>query len=366
MAQGGDVAKIVAIVSEQGEKIGSGVYDPSSPLALRVWGVGPSAELDASVFSERLERAIRQRREHFVDGKTTAYRILNGEGDRTPGVVIDRYAAVAVLRLDGAAMQTVAPVLLASLDAQLQREGIATLLDRTPLREGKSTSLRFGSLPQVLHVREDGVPFLVDVVHGQKTGAFLDQRENRRRIGAVVARRSAAGLGVRVLNLFSYTGGFSQRAALGGGTVTSVDIATKAHATAQASFKLAGLDPAAHSFVTADAFAWLGEAKKKGLRWDVVISDPPTFAPNERAKPNAIAAYRALHRACADVLAPRGTLAAASCSSHITAEDFLTTLDDIALGRSDLHLVEMFGSPPDHPTLPAFPEGRYLKFALLE
>jgi 23S rRNA (cytosine1962-C5)-methyltransferase len=180
-----------------------------------------------------------------------------------------------------------------------------------------------------------------------------------------VARRLRAGLGVRVLNLFSYTGGFSQRAALAGGTVTSVDVAAKAHGTAQESFKLAGIPLAPHSFVTADAFAWLAEQKKKGRDWDVVISDPPSFAPSERAKPNAISAYRALHRACADVLAPGGTFVAASCSSHVSAEDFLTTLEDIALGRSDLRLLELFGPPADHPTLPSFPEGRYLKLAVL-
>jgi 23S rRNA (cytosine1962-C5)-methyltransferase len=202
-------------------------------------------------------------------------------------------------------------------------------------------------------------------MRGQKTGAFLDQRENRRRIGELVARRKRAGLGIKVLNLFSYTGGFSQRAALAGGIVTSVDVAAKAHGTAQESFKLAGIDLAPHSFVSADAFAWLAEQKKKDKRWDVVISDPPSFAPSERAKPNAISAYRALHRACAEVLAPGGTFVAASCSSHVSAEDFLTTLDDIALGRSDLRLLDLFGPPPDHPTLPSFPEGRYLKLALL-
>jgi 23S rRNA (cytosine1962-C5)-methyltransferase len=180
-----------------------------------------------------------------------------------------------------------------------------------------------------------------------------------------VARRKRAGLGIRVLNLFSYTGGFSQRAALAGGVVTSVDVAAKAHATAQESFKLAGIDPGPHTFVTADAFSWLADQKKKEKRWDVVISDPPSFAPSERAKLNALSAYRALHRACADVLAPGGTFVAASCSSHVTAEDFLSTLDDLALGRSDLRLLDLFGPPADHPSLPSFPEGRYLKLALL-
>ena len=362
-------ARIVQIVSERDEPVGCGVLDPESPIAVRVWGVGAQAVLDASVFAERLTRAIELRRELFADGTTTAYRLLNGEGDRTPGFVIDRYDDVAVIRIDGDAARAVAPILTRDLERILRDAGITTLIERTSQRsdksEAKSITVRFGPERVSVRVSEHGVPFVVDVVRGQKTGAFLDQRENRRRIGELVARRKSAGLGVRVLNLFSYTGGFSQRAALAGGTVTSVDVAANAHGTAQESFKLAGIELAKHTFVTADAFAWLADQKKKGHTWDVVISDPPSFAPSERAKPNAISAYRALHKACADVLAPGGTFVAASCSSHVSAEDFLTTLDDIALGRSDLRLVDLFGPPPDHPTLPSFPEGRYLKLALL-
>jgi 23S rRNA (cytosine1962-C5)-methyltransferase len=362
-------ARVVQIVSERDEPIGWGVLDPGSPLALRVWVVGRDGVLDAGVFAERLSRAIAVRRALFADGTTTAYRLLNGEGDRTPGFVIDRYDDVAVLRVDGSAARAVGPALTPDLERLLRDDGVTTLLERTSQRsdkgEAKSITVRFGPERASVRVQEHGVPFVVDLVRGQKTGAFLDQRENRRRVGEIVAQRAAAGLGVRVLNLFSYTGGFSQRAALAGGTVTSVDVAANAHGTAQASFKLAGLELTGHQFVTADAFAWLAEQKRKGAQWDVVISDPPSFAPSERAKPNALSAYRGLHRACADVLAPGGTLLAASCSSHVSAEDFLTTLDDAALGRSDLRLLDLFGPPPDHPTLPAFPEGRYLKLAVL-
>lgn len=370
----GAEARIVTIAAETGDAIGCGVYDPDSPIALRVWGVGPNTRLDASVFSERLGRALALRKELFADGATTAYRVLNGEGDRTPAFVIDRYGDVAVIRIDGEAARTVSSILLADVERILRDAGIHTLLERTSkrtsdrdtlARDAKSVTVRFGTEPTSVRVNEHGVPFLVDLMRGQKTGAFLDQRENRRRVGELVARRLRAGLGVRVLNLFSYTGGFSQRAALAGGIVTSVDVAANAHGTAQESFKLAGIPIAPHSFVTADAFAWLAEQKKKGHHWDVVISDPPSFAPSERAKPNAISAYRALHRACVEVLAPGGTFVAASCSSHVSAEDFLTTLDDIALGRSDLRLLDLFGPPPDHPTLPSFPEGRYLKLAVL-
>lgn len=359
---------IVDILDEAGQVLGCGVYDPVSPIAVRVWSLEPGARLDARMFRTRLERAIEIRRELFVDGTTTTYRLLNGEGDRAPAFVVDRYGDVAVLRIDGDAARAVSADLLRDVEAPLRAIGITTLLERTGRRgEAADVRPRFGPMREKVEVKEHGVPFVVDLVRGQKTGAFLDQRENRRRIGALVARRVRASSGgaVRVLNLFSYTGGFSLHAALAGGTVTSVDVAMAAHATAQESFRLAGVDPRAHTFATADCFAFLESAKNRGERWDVVISDPPSFAPSEKAKPKGIAAYRSLHRACAAVLADGGTFVAASCSSHVSAEDFAGTLDDTALGRADLRLLEQFGPPADHPTLPAFPEGRYLKLAIL-
>lgn len=369
-AKGGPPAggSIVNIVDEAGQALGCGIWDPVSPIAVRVWSLDPRARLDSQMFRARLERAIEVRRRLFADGMTTAYRLLNGEGDRVPAFVVDRYADVAVLRIDGDAAKAVSAELLRDVEAPLRALGITTLLERTG-RRGEAPEIRpvFGPMREKVEVKEHGVPFVVDLARGQKTGAFLDQRENRRRIGELVARRArSSGRPVRVLNLFSYTGGFSLHAALAGGTVTSVDVAMAAHATAQESFRLAGVDPRAHTFVSADCFAWLEAAAKRGDRWDVVISDPPSFAPSEKAKPKGLAAYRSLHRACADVLAEGGTFVAASCSSHVTAEDFAGTLDDVALGRADLRLLEQFGPPADHPTLPAFPEGRYLKLAVLE
>lgn len=361
---------IVRISDEERRPWGYGIYDPSSPIAVRVWSVTASEPLDARLFRSRLEDAIDIRKRLFADGKTTAYRLVNGEGDRMPGFVIDRYADTAVLRVDGPAARAAMPRLLRDIEEPLRDLGISALLDRESKRgEAPVITPIFGTVEKSVVVREHDVPFKVDLLHGQKTGAFLDQRENRRRIGALVRRRREAspeGASPRVLNLFSYTGGFSLFAALNGAIVTSVDVAAAAHATAQESFRLAGLDPKGHSFVTADCFQFLERASSEGRTWDIVISDPPSFAPNEKSKSKAILAYRALHKACCKVLAGSGTFVAASCSSHIGAEDFMTTLDDISLGRADLRLLELHGSPPDHPSLPSFFEGRYLKLAVLE
>ncbi len=363
----------VQIVAEDGVAVGRAIADPASPIALRMWTAGRTP-IDDALVRERLAQAFAVRSRLFADGRTNAYRLLNGEGDRCPGFVVDRYGDVAIVRVDGdgaaAQLGRVAPILVEALVAM----GVCTVVHRVVVKKRdkperaapgaaqppESATLHGPPPPDTIEVREHGVPFVVDLARGQKTGAFLDQRENRRRVGELARDR-------RVLNLFSYAAGFSLHAALGGATrVTSVDIAASAHATAQASFRIAGVDPAKHAFVTADAFAFLASAKQRKETWDLVISDPPSFAPSEKALARALSAYRALHRACVDVLAPRGIFCASSCSSHVDAERFASTLDDAALGGAPLRLLELHGSPADHPTVPAWPEGRYLKFAVLE
>jgi 23S rRNA (cytosine1962-C5)-methyltransferase len=201
-----------------------------------------------------------------------------------------------------------------------------------------------GDPPRELVITEDDARFAVDVRAGQKTGFFLDQRDNRRTI-----RRHAAGQ--TVLNLFAYTGGFSLHAALGGAaSVTSVDIAPPAIAGLEHNLALTGLPVSAHERVAADAFDFLTRAARQHRRWDLVIADPPSFAPSERARPAALAAYRKL----------------ASCSSHVTEADLLDQLAALVSDARPLRLRASAGAASDHPMLPAFPEGRYLKFLLLD
>jgi 23S rRNA (cytosine1962-C5)-methyltransferase len=344
-----------------GAPVGRGVFDEGSPIPVRVWSPDAAESIDGAHVRAKLSRAAAARAGLFGDGETTAYRLLHGEGDRAPGLVIDRYGPLAVLRADGPAAEIVAGRWKGDIVAELQAAGLEHVVVRRA-EKGAAPSFEVwaGRAPdKPVVVKEHGVPFVVDVVRGQKTGAFLDQRDNRRRVGAMAEGR-------RVLNLFSYAGGFSLHAALRGAVrVTSVDSAAAAHGTAQASFRAAGVDPRAHDFVTADAFAFLSSARDRRETWDLVVSDPPSFAPNEKSVPRALAAYRSLHRAAAQVLAPGGTLCAASCSSHVDASAFLSTLDDAAVEPCTLSLRELHGAPPDHPTLAAWPEGRYLKFAVL-
>lgn len=351
---------VVELVDEGDTPLGVGLFDSQSPIAARVFAQkGP---LDQRALMMRLEQAFR-RRDTFIDPNTTAYRLCNGEGDHVPGMVIDKYGHVAVVRLDGEHLVSWLDTLATHLAKSLASRGVTSLALRRARDEAgdkRTRTLAGDEPPDRLIVYEHGMAMEVDLAHGQKTGAFLDQRENRALVRSLGRGRT------RVLNLYSFAGGFSVAAALGGAKhVTSVDIASSAHASAQRSFRENKLDPAAHAFVTADAFLFLDAAARRGDRFDLIVSDPPSFAPNEKVKPRALGAYRKLHAALAQVLDRGGVLCAASCSSHVSTEEFVGTLDSTALGRDDLSLVSIHGHSADHPTLPAWSEGRYLKMVVM-
>lgn len=359
-----EAGAVVDITDGSGSFLGRGLWDPSSPIAARIHERDPGKKLDPASFARRLEAAFSLRDRLFWEGDTDAYRLVNGEGDLIAGLVIDRYRDVAVLRIDGASLEPWVEKLLPALTSQLAARGVlsgALRLSRDRSEKGPKIDPLWGpAIPEKMVVTERGLALEVDLHHGHKTGAFLDHRENLSRVRALARGR------LRALNLFSYSGGFSIAAAKGGAaSVTSVDTAGPAHASAQRSFRQNGLDPSAHSFVTGDVFAFLDAAFSRGERFDLVISDPPTFAPSERARARALTSYRRLHRACASVLAEGGIFCAASCSSHVTMEDFFSTLDAASLGRGDLRVLEVCGQPADHPSLPAWPEGRYLKLVIL-
>jgi 23S rRNA (cytosine1962-C5)-methyltransferase len=355
---GASAGEEVRVLAPDGTVVGHGLADPGSQIAVRLWT--HDSPVDAALLSSRISSAFALR-SRVIDEATDAYRLVHGEGDRMPGLALDRYAGAAVLRCDSEAVVARLPELTEILWPALASIGVGTLIHRTGKRGNQPILevLRGESIPGTLEVREHGVRFAVDVAHGQKTGAFLDQRENRVRVGELARGR-------RMLNLFSYAGGFALHALVRGcSAVTNVDMAVGAHRTAQQSLHAAGIEPSRSTFVTADVEEFLRSARRRKERWDFIVSDPPSFAPSERALPRALAAYRGLHRACVDVLAPGGFLCASSCSSHVDAATFLRTLDDSAVGGRALSLLELRGAGPDHPTLPAFPEGHYLKFAVL-
>ena len=286
--RGLDSGATVELADEEGVALGRGLWDAASPIAVRVFerdtgsgatarhqgqGRAPLTPLTGAALGARVLTAVARRDGRF-DAETTAYRLCNGEGDRVPGLVLDRYGDVVVLRLDTDAWTPHLAGVVAALRAPLAERGVRSMGLRVTGEEKKLRPVAGPAPPDRVLVREHGMAMEVDLAHGQKTGAFLDQRENRARVRALARGRA------RVLNLFSYAGGFSVAAALGGAArVTSVDVAAAAHATAQRTFRANGVDPGAHGFVSADVFAFLDQARARGERFDIVISDPRASLP---------------------------------------------------------------------------------------
>jgi 23S rRNA (cytosine1962-C5)-methyltransferase len=357
---------VVRLTTRNGSALATGFWDARSPIAVRIIGDAAGADSEA-VVAQRIAAAL-ARRLTFIDRRETdAFRWIHGEADGLPGIHVDVYGDAASVRCDGDGARAFYRELPRLLRDAASTAGLPlrTVVERRRARGGspaadERTAVVLGDAPGDEHVvRENGLLFGVDLLRGQKGGLFLDQRDNR-----ALVRTLAAGR--RVLNLFAYTGGFSIYAAAGGARATvTVDAAAPAIAAARRNFERNRLATGEARFVSGDAFAFLERAARAGERFDLVISDPPSFAPNRRALATGLRAYRRLHRLCAAVTAPGGTLCAASCSSHVDRKAFLATVHEGAreAGRR-FQLHELRGAGPDHPVVPQFPEGDYLKFAL--
>ncbi len=338
-----------------------GVADPDHPIAVRVWSLDEDLPPNQDLVTARLLNALALR-QTVIPNSVQACRLLHGAADGTPGWAVDRYQHVAVVRTDGPAAIARLDLLVNAIAATSTQSGIRSLVHRRARGDsgGPRAELIWGdevSSPFMCH--EYAWTMEVDPYKGQKTGWFVDQRENRRRVFDIAS-------GLRVANLFAYTGGFSIAAALGGARhVATVDVSEPAIAAARRNFSANGLEPDDYEFAAADAFDWLEAAREGGREFDLVIIDPPSFAPNQRSIGPGSRAYRRLMRLGMSLLQPRGLLAAASCSSHITMAMFTDILAQAATAESrSLQLLARHGAGPDHPVLSAFPEGEYLKFVL--
>lgn len=345
---------VVTVRDADARFVGRGIAD-AGPIAVRVWTTRDEP-LDAALVLRRVRDAVRLR-ERLTPPSTDAVRLVHGEGDRLGGIVCDRYGAVGVLRLDGAGAERWRE---AAVEALRREAGLEALLVKTGRRGDTHVERAFGEVPDApLEVLEHGMHLLVDVHRGQKTGLFLDHRESRK-----MTRRLAEGM--RVLNLYGYTGGFSIAAGLGGARrVETVDVAEGALALAREGWAKNGLAPGLHETHVADVPAFLEAARAGKRAWDLIVCDPPSFAPSEGARPQAIKAYRRLHRECLGRLGDGGLLLAASCSSHVDREAFEATLYDAAVkAKCVLQVLGRWGAAPDHPRVLGFPEGDYLKVVL--
>ena len=356
---GARTGELVTLLGQGRRPIGQAIYDADSPIALRVLTTRRGEQAGPELWHRRITEALALRRGTLDLRSTDAFRLLHGEGDRLPGVVVDHYAGFLVLKLDTPAWLPHLDDLRDTLNHVVRPRGIYFKGISGEREAAAPRTLSGEDPPEHIPVREHGMRLLVDVRRGQKTGLFLDQRENR----AVVRQ---VGRGRTVLNLFSYTGGFSLAAALGGAThVTSVDLAKGAVEGARQNFIANDLDPTAHGFVAADAFDHLAACAASKEMFDLVIVDPPSFAPRKQALRAAEAAYTKLNAAAIRQVVPGGLVACASCSSHVPMDMFLQILRESArVARRALRVLEVRQEPADHPTPLHFPEGRYLKFVL--
>ncbi|MEY5099757.1 MAG: hypothetical protein RJA36_2476 [Pseudomonadota bacterium] len=357
---GGDAGETVRVESAEGRFLAWGAYSPQSRIRVRVWSFDEGQRIDAAFLRERLRRAIALRAPLRID--SDGVRLVHGESDGLPGLVVDRYGDTLVAQFTSCGTERWKAQLA---DALLELTGLSRIYERSDASaralEGlpELTGWLRGGGETALVIEENGWKLGLDVALGHKTGYYLDQRDSRRDM-ADYARR----FGFReVLNCFSYTGGFSVAALAGGAQhVTSIDSSGPALERARGNIELNGFDRARASFIDADVNASLRQFIEQGRRFDAIVLDPPKLAPTVAHAERAARAYKDINRLAFKLLNPGGVLFTYSCSGGIGVELFQKIVASAALDAGvDAAILQRQGGAADHPTALAFPEGEYLK-----
>ena len=352
-------AGAVPVRDHRGRTLGWALWSPLSEISLRLLDRDAGARIDGEWWHRRLVRAIERRA--GLAGETNAYRLVHGEGDGCPSLICDRYDRWLVVQILSAGLERFRDEVLEALSTLVAPVGVLARND-VPVREREGLSrevvLLAGDVPREIAVDEHGVRYLAAPWDGQKTGAFLDQRENRARV-AQLARG-------RALDCFSYHGSFALHVARRAGRVTALDSSADALARARRNAEL----NQTHNidFVEANAFDYLRSYERSGAdAFDTIVLDPPAFAKTRAALPGALRGYKEINLRAMRLLAPGGFLFTASCSFHLTKPLFLEMLESAAAdsGRR-IALRELRGQPLDHPEILTIPESAYLKGAVLE
>src|SRR5690349_7391237 len=351
-------AGAVIVRDQRGRALGCALWSPSSEIALRLLDRDAHASLDERWWRKRIAAAIARRAP--LATSTTAYRLIHGEGDAIPSLVCDRYDRWLVVQLMSAGLERFRDLIVATLWSLVQPLGILARND-VPLRSKEdlpiTVELLAGDVPREIEIVEHGVRYLAAPWDGQKTGAFLDQRENRLAIGA-----RARG---RALDCFSYHGSFALHLAPRAERVTALDVSVEALRRGEANAALNGFSNI--DFVEASALEVLESQQRARARYETIVLDPPAFAKTRASVPSAIRGYKEINLRAMQLLSTGGTLLTASCSFHLTIPLFLEMLRAAAAdsGRR-LALRELHGQPLDHPEILSIPETGYLKSALIE
>jgi 23S rRNA (cytosine1962-C5)-methyltransferase len=351
-------AGIAHVTDQRGKPLGVALWSPKSEISLRLIDRDPDATIDAEWWHTRIARAVARRT--GLDTHANAYRLVHGEGDGLPSLIVDRYDRWLVVQLMSAGLERYRAEIVEALRTLVEPEGILARND-VPLRvkEGLATDveLLLGTVPEEIEAHEHGVRYLAAPWRGQKTGAFLDQRENRALVGRVARGRA--------LDCFSYHGSFALHLARAATDVIALDASAHALIRAEENFRRNGFTNG--TFVEANAFEYLKARERERVRFDTIVLDPPAFAKTRPSLPAAIRGYKEINLRAMRLLAPGGLLFTASCSFHLTKPLFLEMLEAAAAdsGRR-IALREIKGQPLDHPEVLTVPETGYLKGALVE
>ena len=351
-------AGAVRVSDQRGKPLGIALWSPRSEISLRLLDPDADAVIDAKWWDASIARAIARRT--GLDAHANAYRLVHGEGDLLPSLVVDRYDEWLVVQLMSAGLEHFRTEIVDALRTQLVPVGILARHDvslRAKEGLGNDVELLHGAVPDEIEVHENGVRYLAAPWRGQKTGAFLDQRENRALLGRVARGRA--------LDCFSYHGSFALHLAQRADHVTALDASAHALTRAEENFRRNGLTNGA--FVEANAFEYLKAQERERAAFDTIVLDPPAFAKTRPALPAALRGYKEINLRAMRLLAPGGLLFTASCSFHLAKPRFMEMLEEAAAdsGRR-IALREIRGQPIDHPELLTVPETGYIKGALLE
>ncbi len=358
----------VTVRSANGDMLGLGAYSPSSQLRARMWTFDSEARVDREFFEHKIKAAIERR--SYLRSRSNALRLIFGEADELPGLIVDQYDQYLVVQLMSAGVEFWRHVIVDVLQSLVPCAGIFERSDAS-VRAREGLEKRVGLLagnepPPQIRVHEDGLQYGVDPRLGHKTGFYIDQRDNRTLLAQLTQRRQG-NEPVSVLNCFAYTGGFSLAArSAGANRVISVDSSSEALAQARRNAALNSYDDAAFECATADVFDYLKSCQTKGELFDIIVLDPPKFAPSAQHVEKAARAYKDLNMRGLKLLKPGGYLLTFSCSGAISVDLFQKIVAGAVMdAKVDAQLEQRLAAGGDHPMAMTHPEGEYLKGLLL-
>ena len=351
---------IVRLVNAQNEFMAYGFYNDQSRVALRLLEWDENVAIDEQWFRGKVATAIASRAHILADGSTNTCRLIFSEADYLPGLIVDKYADHLAVQILTSGIENVMPVIIDELQKRLNPASIFDKSDASSRQheglETINTVLAGNTPPETVEVTENGIKYNINIAEGQKSGFYCDQRDNRRTLASYTSGKS-------VLDCFSYTGGFTLNSLHNGAAqVTSVDSSALAIETLKANIKLNNFDGAKHKAIQSDVNKQLRVFKDEGAKFDIIVLDPPKYAPSRSALDRAARAYKDLNRLAMLLLNEGGLLATYSCSGAMNMETFKQVLAWAALDAGkQVQFIYQFCQPEDHPVRSSFAEGEYLK-----